>query len=188
MGAKAEAKKSFVLLASTLHPKKVVREEMKAEEKKRKAEEKKRKDWEEKVKREEAEKRKLEEEGKRGSGKNFNFLLQVHCCCGSPSVQVQIEGSQFCSSCTTSSAPSPCRTPCSATTRIPLPPRTSPRPHRRSSKEWAASNCPATSGAGSQQRRDAAVCQRHARPAVPAVCYASSAQSCLDEPDVCATV
>merc|ERR1711936_1287277 len=64
--AKAEAKKSFVLLASTLHPKKVVREEMKAEEKKRKAEEKKRKDWEEKVKREEAEKRKLEEEERRG--------------------------------------------------------------------------------------------------------------------------
>merc|ERR1711971_806025 len=57
--AKAEAKKSFVLLASTLHPKKVVREEMKAEEKKRK-------DWEEKVKREEAEKRKLEEEERRG--------------------------------------------------------------------------------------------------------------------------
>merc|ERR1712117_327224 len=55
--AKAEAKKSFVLLASTLHPKKVVREEMKAEEKKRKAEEKKRKDWEEKVKREAAEKK-----------------------------------------------------------------------------------------------------------------------------------
>merc|ERR1712226_1212674 len=43
--AKAEAKKSFVLLASTLHPKKVVREEMKAEEKKRKAEEKKRRNW-----------------------------------------------------------------------------------------------------------------------------------------------
>merc|ERR550534_3583368 len=40
--AKAEAKKSFVLLASTLHPKKVVREEMKAEEKKRKAEENRR--------------------------------------------------------------------------------------------------------------------------------------------------
>merc|ERR1711874_953996 len=55
--AKAEAKKSFVLLASTLHPKKVVREEMKAEEKKRKAEEKKRKEWEEKVKLEEAERR-----------------------------------------------------------------------------------------------------------------------------------
>merc|ERR1711881_561968 len=71
--AKAEAKKSFVLLASTLHPKKVVREEMKAEEKKRKAEEKKRKDWEEKVRREEteekkleAEKKKLEEEERRG--------------------------------------------------------------------------------------------------------------------------
>merc|ERR1712083_524125 len=64
--AKAEAKKSFVLLASTLHPKKVVREEMKAEEKKRKAEEKKRKDWEERVRREEAEKKKLEEEEKRG--------------------------------------------------------------------------------------------------------------------------
>merc|ERR1712083_1078729 len=64
--AKAEAKKSFVLLASTLHPKKVVREEMKAEEKKRKAEEKKRKDWEEKVKREEAEKKKLEDEERRG--------------------------------------------------------------------------------------------------------------------------
>merc|ERR1719400_2823241 len=64
--AKAEAKKSFVLLASTLHPKKVVREEMKAEEKKRKAEEKKRKEWEEKVKRETAEKKKLEEEEKRG--------------------------------------------------------------------------------------------------------------------------
>merc|ERR1711978_589845 len=64
--AKAEAKKSFVLLASTLHPKKVVREEMKAEEKKRKAEEKKRKEWEEKVKREEAEKKKLEEEERRG--------------------------------------------------------------------------------------------------------------------------
>merc|ERR1712088_1079891 len=45
--AKAEAKKSFVLLASTLHPKKVVREEMKAEEKKRKAEEKKRMEEEE---------------------------------------------------------------------------------------------------------------------------------------------
>merc|ERR1712210_280747 len=57
--AKAEAKKSFVLLASTLHPKKVVREEMKAEEKKRK-------EWEEKVKREEAEKKKLEEEERRG--------------------------------------------------------------------------------------------------------------------------
>merc|ERR1712037_1008820 len=107
------------------------------------------------------------------SGLVFNFLLQVHCCCGSPSVQVQIEGSQFCSSCTTSSAACPC---------------TSPRPHRRSGKEWTASNCPATSGAGSQQRCDAAVCQRHARPAVSAVCYASSAQSSLDEPDVCATV
>merc|ERR1712047_926 len=64
--AKAEAKKSFVLLASTLHPKKVVREEMKAEEKKRKAEEKKRKEWEEKVKREAAEKKKIEEEERRG--------------------------------------------------------------------------------------------------------------------------
>merc|ERR1712083_859716 len=64
--AKAEAKKSFVLLASTLHPKKVVREEMKAEEKKRKAEEKKRKDWEEKVKREAAEKKRIEEEERRG--------------------------------------------------------------------------------------------------------------------------
>merc|ERR1712156_462087 len=64
--AKAEAKKSFVLLASTLHPKKVVREEMKAEEKKRKAEEKKRKEWEEKVKREAAEKKRIEEEERRG--------------------------------------------------------------------------------------------------------------------------
>merc|ERR1712203_967003 len=41
-----EMKKSFVLLASTLHPKKVVREEMKNE--KRKAEEKKKKEEEEK--------------------------------------------------------------------------------------------------------------------------------------------
>merc|ERR550534_2504863 len=64
--AKAEAKKSFVLLASTLHPKKVVREEMKAEEKKRKAEEKKRKEGEEKVKREAAEKKRIEEEERRG--------------------------------------------------------------------------------------------------------------------------
>merc|ERR1719356_2341085 len=44
--AKAEAKKSFVLLASTLHPKKVVREE--------------------KVKREAAEKKRIEEEERRG--------------------------------------------------------------------------------------------------------------------------
>merc|ERR1712013_803298 len=52
--AKAEAKKSFVLLASTLHPKKVVREEMK------------RKEWEEKVKREATEKKRIEEEERRG--------------------------------------------------------------------------------------------------------------------------
>merc|ERR1719266_2741562 len=38
------------------------------------------------------------------SGLILYFLLQVHCCCGSPSVQVQIKGSKFCSSCTTSSA------------------------------------------------------------------------------------
>merc|ERR1719319_288411 len=59
-----EMKKSFVLLASTLHPKKVVREEMKNE--KRKAEEKKKKE-EEDIKRKVEERKKKEEEEKRGT-------------------------------------------------------------------------------------------------------------------------
>merc|ERR1712051_1149822 len=48
--AKAEAKKSFVLLASTLHPKKVVREEAekrKLEEEERRGKKRKEREWEE---------------------------------------------------------------------------------------------------------------------------------------------
>merc|ERR1712203_398073 len=67
-----EMKKSFVLLASTLHPKKVVREEMKNE--KRKAEEKKKKEEEDMKRKVEERKRKRrrkseEPREKKGSGR-----------------------------------------------------------------------------------------------------------------------